>query len=174
MAVGIDKTKCMLKESKQKLRTVVNSEKCLNWEVREYKIEQVTSQKLLGIQIDNFLTWNEQITKVKKTVLFKLCVLRKIKKKSLPQTTRLTFFNYYIKPHLNDCSSIWGQTSQDNLTTINRLLKQVVRLVLDKDYNTPSADQFSKLRWVTFLETVHYHQALLVYKSINNLAPPYI
>ena len=56
MVVGIDKTKCMLMGSKQKLRTMVNSEKCLNLEVRGYKIEQVTSQKLLGIQIDNSLT----------------------------------------------------------------------------------------------------------------------
>ena len=91
MAVGIDKTKCILKESKQKLRTVVNSEKCLNWEVREYKIEQVTSQKLLGIQIDNSLTWNEQITKVKKTVLFKLSVLRKIKKSPYRKPPGLPF-----------------------------------------------------------------------------------
>ena len=91
MVVGIDKTKCMLKESKQKLRTIVNSEKCLNWEVREYKIEQVTSQKLLGIQMDNSLTWNEQITKVKKTVLFKLSLLRKIKKTSYRKPPGLPF-----------------------------------------------------------------------------------
>ena len=140
--------------SKQKLRTIVNSEKCLNLEVRGYKIEQVTSQKLLGIQTDNFLTWNEQVTKVKKTVLFKLSLLQKIKK-LLPQTTRITFFNYYIKPHLNYCSSIWGQTSQDSLASINRLLKEAARLILDKDYNTPSADLFSELQWVTFPETVH-------------------
>ena len=69
MVIGIDKTKCMLMGSERKPRTTVNSEKCLNWEVREYKIKQVTSQKLSGIQIDNSLTWNEQITKVKKTVL---------------------------------------------------------------------------------------------------------
>ena len=69
MVVSIDKTRCMLMGSKQKLRTIVNSEKCLDLEVWRYKIEQVTSQKLLGIQIDNSLTWNEQITKVKKTSL---------------------------------------------------------------------------------------------------------
>ena len=44
MAVDIDKTKCMLMGSKQKLRTIVNSEKCLNLEVRGYKIEQVINQ----------------------------------------------------------------------------------------------------------------------------------
>ena len=67
-----------------------NSEKCLNLEVRGYKMEQVTSQKLLDIQIGNSFTWKEQITKVKKTVLFNLSLLRKIKKKFLAQTTRIT------------------------------------------------------------------------------------
>ena len=128
--------------SKQKLRTIVNSEKCLNLEVQGFKIEQVTSQKLLGIQIDDSLTWNEQITKVKKAVLFKLSLLRKIKF-FLPQVTRITLFSYYIKPHLS--YSIWGQTSQDNLTTINRPLKQAARMILDKDYNIPSAELFGKL-----------------------------
>ena len=81
----------MLMGSKQKLRTIVNSEKCLNFEVQRHKIEQVTSQELLGIQIANSLNWNEQITKVK-TVLIKLSLLRL--KNFLPQATWITFFNY--------------------------------------------------------------------------------
>ena len=48
-------------------------------EVWGQKIEHITSQKLLGIQTDNSFTWNKQIIKVKKTVLFKLSLLRKIK-----------------------------------------------------------------------------------------------
>ena len=60
------------------------------------------------------------------------------------------------------------------MTTINRLLKQAARLILDKDYNNPSAELYSELQWVTFPETAHYHQALLVYRSLNNPAPPYM
>ena len=50
----------MLMGSKQKLQTRVNSEKCLNLEVRGYKIEQVTSQKLLpeNIQFSGPTIWN--------------------------------------------------------------------------------------------------------------------
>jgi len=173
MVIGIEKTKCMLMGSQQKLRTFKNLDSCLNVEVLGHNIEQVTDQKLLGVQIDNSLTWNEQVKKVKKTVLFKLSLLRKIRK-YLPQTARITFFNYYIKPHLNYCCSIWGQTSQENLITINKLLKQAARLILDKDYSTPSAEMLHELQWQTFPESVHYHQALLVYKSLNNLAPPYM
>ena len=70
-----------------------------------------------------------------------------------------TTLNYYIKPHLNYCSSIWGQTSQDNLNTINRLQTQAARLILDKDYNTTSGEMLKELEWQTFSESVQYQQA---------------
>ena len=148
-------------------------EKCLNLKIQDQKIEQVTSEKLLGIQVDNCLTWNDQIKKVKNSAQFKISLLKKIKL-YLPQTTRKLFFNYYIKPHLNYCSSIWGQTSRENLNTINRLQKQAAGLFLDKDYNTTSEEMFNKLEWQTFPESVQYQQALLVYKSLNDLAPLYM
>ena len=70
MVIGIDETKCMLVGSKQKPRTRVNSEKCLNLEIGGHNIEQITSQKLEAFKlITALITWNEQITKVKKTVL---------------------------------------------------------------------------------------------------------
>ena len=163
----------MLLGTRQKLRYIEDPDKCLNIIIQDQKIEQVTSEKLLGIQIDNSLTWNDQIHKVKKTAQFKISLLRKIKR-YLPKKTRKLFYNYYIKPHLNYCSSIWGQTSQENLHTISRLQKQAARLILDKDYNTASAEMFQELEWQTFPESVQYQQALLVYKSLNNLAPPYM
>lgn len=173
MVLGIEKTKGMLMGSKQKLRTIPNAEGCLNLEVEGKAIEQVSSERLLGVQIDNSLSWNDQTKKVRKTALFKISILRKIKK-YLPQDTRKLFFNYYIKPHLTYCSSIWGQTSKENLNTINKLQKQTARLILDKDYFTPSDQMFRELGWLTFADCVQYQQALLVYKTLNNLAPPYM
>ena len=69
MVIDIDKTNCMLMGSKQKPRSIVNSEKSLNLEVWGHKIEQVTNQKLVDVQIGNSLTLNEQITKIRKTFL---------------------------------------------------------------------------------------------------------
>jgi hypothetical protein len=173
MVLGVDKTKGMLLGTKQKLKTIPNSEKCLNIEVEGQKIEQVTCQKLLGVQIDSSLSWDEQIKKVRKTVGFKTSLLRKIRK-YLPLDVRKMYFNYYIKPHLNYCSSIWGQTTKKNLNRINKLQKQAARLILDKGFFTPSNEMFSELQWQTFPENVKYQQALLVHKSLNNLAPPYM
>ena len=173
MVLGIDKTKSMLMGSQQKLRHIPNAENCLNIQVDGQNIEQVTSQKLLGVQIDSALNWDEQVKKVKKTANYKIYILRKIRK-YLPLNSRKLFFNYYIKPHLTYCSSLWGQTTQENLSKINKIQKRAARLILDKNYLTPSSEMFSELEWQTFPDNVQYQQALLVYKSLNNQAPTYM
>ena len=175
MVLRVDKTKGMLMGTEQKLKTIPNPENCLNITVQGQKIEQVTRKRLLGVQIDSSLSWNDQVKKVRKTALFKISILRKIKK-YLPLDIRKMFFNYYIRPHLTYCSSIWGQTTEKNLDTVNKLQKQTARLILDKDYHShnPSNEMFKELQWKTFPDSVQYQQALLVYKSLNNLAPPYM
>jgi hypothetical protein len=171
MVVNPDKTKCMLMASMQKLRTLTNRK--LNLTVGGKQIEQVDCERLLGVQIDSSLTWNEQVKQVRKKVLFKLSLLRKIRG-YLPLSVRKTFFNYYIKPHFDYCSTVWGHTSNKNLDLINKLHKQAARLILDKDYATPSAEMFRDLNWPTFPENTEFREAVLVYKALNNLTPPYL
>jgi len=173
MVLGIDKTKGMLLGSKQKLSTIANSGHCLNIEIDGRKIEQVNSERLLGVQIDNSLKWDDQIKRVKKMAAFKLSMLRKIRK-YLPLDVRKMFFNYYIKPHLTYCSSVWGHTTKQNLSKINKIKKQAARLILDKNYLTPSIDMFNELQWQHYAEDVKYQQALVVFKSLNNQAPSYM
>ena len=52
--------------------------------------------------------------------------------------------------------------------------KRAVRLILDKDLETPSADLFVELKWLTFPERVKFRKAVMMFKTMNNLNPPYI
>ena len=170
MAINVEKTKCMLIASKQKLS---NTSEKLDISIAGKQISQATSEKLLGVQIDNNLTWREQIKKVKRTVCFKISILRRIRK-SLPTDIRKVFYNLYIKPHLEYCCSVWGQCSQHDKNTLIKLQKQAARLILDAPKLTPSHEMFTKLQWLKFDELVHQKQATMVYKSLHNLAPLYM
>lgn len=173
MILNADKTKIMLMAGKQKLKYIPHSKDCLNAQIQGSKLEQVSSERLLGVQVDNCLTWDEQVQKVRKTCLFKLSLLRKIRR-YLPLNVRKMYFSYYIKPHLDYCSTIWGHTSKENISKLNKIQKQAARLILDKDYTTPSEELFRELSWLNFSENIKYQQATLVYKSLNNLAPGYM
>ena len=128
---------------------------------------------LCGVIIDSSLSWKAQIQKVRHSILFKLSILRKIRK-YLPTGIRILYYNYYIKPHLLYCCSIWGQCSQKDMETVIKVQKQAARLVLDADPQAPSAPLFSKLNWQTFNQILHQRQATLVFKALNNLAPRYM
>lgn len=173
MVLSVEKTKVMLMGGKHKLNSIPNSTNCLNIKAQDRKIEQVQNERLLGVQIDNHLSWDEQVKKVKRTCLFKLSLLRKIRN-YLPLNVRKMFFNYYIKPHLDYCNTVWGKTSKGNLDTLNRIQKQAARLILDKDYTTPSEHLFRELSLLNFADSVKYQEAVLVYKSLNGQAPPYM
>ena len=52
--------------------------------------------------------------------------------------------------------------------------KRAARLILDKDFETPSAESFAELKWLTFPERVRFQKAVMMFKTMNNLNPPYI
>ena len=48
------------------------------------------------------------------------------------------------------------------------------RSILDKPLETPSIELFTELKWMMFPERVVYQKAILMYKVMHNLTPPYL
>ena len=86
----------------------------------------------------------------------------------------MVYYNYYIKPHLEYCCTIWGQCSKTDTYSIVKLQKQAARLILDADMYSPSTPVFKQLQWQTFDKIVKEKQASMVFKALNNLTPAYI
>ena len=158
MVVNVEKTKSMIVASQQNLRN--SSDPTLNITIQSKQILNVPNEKLLGVQIDQNLNWNHQVKNVKRTVNFKIAVLRRIQK-YLPIEIRKVFYNLYIKPHLEYCCSIWGHCGQKNQDKFIKLQKQA-RLILDAPKLAPAQEMFTELNWLSFDQLVHQRQATLV------------
>ena len=171
--VSIIKTKVALVGPKQRINRMSDSDKEIKIIINDIPIEQVFHSKLLGIHIDQSLTWNLQVAKIKKTVVYKLCLLKRIRP-FLPTQSRILFFNYYIKPYLEYCCSIWGSTSQENINIVVKLQKRAARLIFDADFSIRSKLLFSGLKWIPFPEIVKFHQLSLVFKCNNTIVPIYL
>ena len=70
------------------------------------------------------------------------------------------------------CIAVWG-IGQD-ISRLLKLQKQAARLILNCDFNTPSSDMFTKLKWMPIQDWARYRRAKLVYKCQNNAAPEYL
>ena len=66
MKLSIIKTKVALVGSKQRINRISDSDKQITIINYDIPIEQVYHSKLLGIHIDESLTWNLQVTKIKR------------------------------------------------------------------------------------------------------------
>ena len=89
-----------------KTKTLLVTGKCLEKKVPDKalkiacngsEIEQVTSQKLLGVTLDSHLNFAEHIDDLCKKVAQRIAVLKKIKR-NLPLAERKLFFSALIKP----------------------------------------------------------------------------
>ncbi len=138
-------------------------------------LENVESEKLLGAIINKNLSWEEHIAKIVSTVNRKLALLRRIKN-YLPTSARKTFFNAHILPHLDYCCTVWG--SSPHVNALLSVQKRAARIILDiKDIQAPqnrSSILFSQLGWMPIYNRIAFRKATMVYKSLNNLAPPYM
>ena len=84
------------------------------------------------------------------------------------------FFNYYIRPYLEYCCSIWGSTFQENINIVVKLQKRAARLIIDSDFSIRSKLLFSELKWIPFPKIVKFHQLSVVFICNNNIVPIYL
>ncbi len=89
----------------------------------------------------------------------------------LPTHARIKFCNAFIFPHFNYCSTVWGSANLDRLF---KLQKRTARKIFDLPTQTPTAPLLAKLKWMSLIDRVLYHKAVMVYKLLNGLAPGYM
>ncbi len=89
----------------------------------------------------------------------------------LPTYARIRFEQAFNFPHFDYCSCVWGSA---NLEKLFKHQKHAARMIYDLPTHTPTAPLLSKLNWMTIMDRVEYRKAIMVYKSLNGLAPPYM
>lgn len=169
MSIHPLKTKCMIICTKQKLKHC----KELHLTIDGSTIENVTVQKILGVYVDNTLSWNVQINKVCSKVNSKLALLRRIYY-FLTDDMKKLFYNAYIMSIFDYCCTIWGKGNKRYINKISKMQGRVAKVILNKPPRTSTTDLLKELHWLSFSDRCNYHTAVLIYKAKNNLAPKYI
>ena len=123
MLLNTAKTKVMLITTVQKHLHFNNNYMYLHLTDKNDTLKTVETEKVLGVHIDNNLTWSVHIDSIAKKISSNLRLLSKLKE-YLSTEHRVQFYKTYIQPHIDYCSSIWGGTSQHNLNRIYMLQKK--------------------------------------------------
>jgi len=160
MALHPQKTKCMVIGSKQKLR----GDNHLTLKVNDCILEN------FGVFIDCNLSWHTHIDFVCKNLNNKISLLKHILY-YLTDDMKHMFYNAYL---VTIFAVLWGKSNKSYINKVNNVQKRAARLILNKPVRTPTPCLFKQLKWLNFSDRCKYHTSILVYKTLNNMAPSYV
>ncbi|KAK3087111.1 hypothetical protein FSP39_001840 [Pinctada imbricata] len=149
MVINESKTKCILVGARQKISRLPTT--TLSLKVNDKLIDNLTSDKLLGVYIDNYLQFDKHIDEVCKAITQKIALLRRIKK-YLGLQHRVLYYNAYILPSIDYCLTIYGNASKSHLDRILKLQKSAARVIMDAPPDTPSQPLFDELDWLNIYD----------------------
>lgn len=172
MVLNAVKTKALLITGKRLHSSLVDGNH-LSVTLDGAEIEQVTSYKLLGVTLDQDLTFSDHISSLKAKLSQRIGLLKKIKR-YLPIKERLLYYNALIKPVLMYGSMVWNICDVKELHCLLRLQKRAARVILGVDSYSRSVVNFSKLGWLPFFDEIKLNKCTMIFKSLKGDVPIYI
>ena len=174
LSLNVTKTQTILIDGRKKLKDIENSEtQNLHIIIGQEPVSKIKHTEYLGIEVDQYLNWDEHISALIKKISSGIGMLR-YGKKYLPLTTVQSMYRSIIEPHLRFCCSVWAVCNGTALNKLQKLQNRAARIATDSPYDAPSLPLLEKLGWQTIRELIDIETAMMVYRSINNEAPNYI
>jgi hypothetical protein len=98
-------------------------------------IKQVRHSRVLGVEIDENLSWNKHIENVVKKVTSGIGAMRRIRD-FVDRETLSSIYNALIRPHFDYCSEVWD-TLVGLSSRLKKLQNRAARIIMNLRYNTP-------------------------------------
>ena len=166
-----------LHPKKSKYLIIITRQKRQNLCLRSHSLfingelmEEVDHHKILGVIVDNNLSWSYQLSMLCKQLSRKVYQLSRIKH-FLDIDSRKLFFNAYIQSHINYASTLWDSASGKNLKPLFSLYRRSLKLILLKSSSVCHMD-YQHLGILPLQLKLEYNKAIFMFKIMSNLAPP--
>ena len=115
-------------------------------------IKWTTSERLLGVQVDNKLSWSDHAANVAKSFASKLSLLRRMR--FLPQKQLEDFYTKVILPSVTYGLTVWGSCNKTHLKNLEKLHARAGRIVNGLPWDTSAEDVLMRTGWDS-LETMY-------------------
>ena len=168
MSLNESKTKYMLITTRQKRQNLTNNSHLIV--IGDHKLEEVNQHKVLGLMIDNNLTWSPHITKVCRIVSQKVFQLSKIKN-FLDIEARKHFYHAHIQSLFDYVSTIFDTCSANTIRPLRSIHRRAIKIVrLASSSLTPQ--DYIDLNILPLSLKLQLNKSVFMYKIMNGLAPP--
>ena len=136
-------------------------------------IENVHSDKILGIEDDEDLDFTNQCEILARKIAKRIGLLKYISP-YLKRNQRENYYKGVIKPVILYGANIWASTSKGNINSIFMLQKRAARIVLDAEPCSCSVPLFNSLNWIPFHHESYAIRCSFLLKRILGKTPVYL
>ena len=150
--------------SKLKIKGVFLNSQC---------IRMVSTVKNLGFRMDSSLILRAQITALKSSCFHKLRNIAKMKYYLSPQQMQVLVQSLVISS-LDYCNALYYGLNSSLLNQLQVIQNRACRTVLGLKRKDAVSEHLQHLHWLKIEQRIEFKILLLVFKSLNNLAPTYL
>ncbi|CAB4022194.1 Hypothetical predicted protein, partial [Paramuricea clavata] len=136
-------------------------------------INPVPVVKDLGVSIDCYLSYNENTKELVSNCMFKLSRINRIKH-LLDRKTILLLMEVFVFSKLFYCSTIWSNTSKQNVKKLQLVQNFAARIVLGLRKYDHISEGIQSLKWLNVKDTLFLNDAVMVHKCLHGKVPAYL
>ena len=130
-------------------------------------INRCNSTKMLGVVIDEHISWKNHVEYLLSKVAPKLSLLYRLSF-VLSRQSLSTLYISIIQSHIDYCLSVWGNCNATQLSAVQKIQNRAARIICRNfEYATCSIALIRELGWQTVQERYNYFTAILVFKCLN-------
>ena len=167
LSLNVAKTEFLLIGSHHKLNNL-DSKPSVN--IGHDSIKQVQHSTVLGVEIDEYLSWKKHIENVVKKVTSGIGAMRRIRD-FVDRETLSSIYNALIRPHFDYCGEVWDTLGVGHPSRLQKLQKRAARIIMNLRYNTPGIEAINALGWEPLETRRAKSKVKQMYKVLNDLAP---
>ena len=170
LSLNVAKTELMIIGSRQRL-----SAQCDDVEIRidDQIIKRVDHTKSLGLTIDAQLSWGKHVEQICKKVSSAIGALKRVRP-FISKETSIQIYNALIMPHFDYCSPVWDCLSGYLSDKLQKLQNRAARVITKSPFDASSNQLLSTLSWERLSLRRKKQKALMMYKTMHDLAPKYL
>ena len=165
MSLNSYKTKYMTITTRQKRQNISSR---MPLYIGNEKIVEVATHKVLGVTIDNNLSWTNHVNELTKHVPQKLYQLAKIKH-FLNANARKQFVYAHIQPIIDYASTLWDPASANTLKPLVSIHKRALKLTLLKSTSLTTHD-YKLLDVLPQKLKLEFNKGIIMHKIVSGYA----
>ena len=170
LSLNVAKTELMIIGSRQRLNTQCDE---VDIRIDDEMIKRVDRTKSVGLTIDDRLSWSNHVDEICRKVSSAIGALKRIRH-FISANTALQIYNALILPHFDYCSPVWDCLSSQSSDKLQKLQNRAARVITKLPFDTSSNLLLDSLKWEKLSLRRKKQKALIMYKTIHDLAPEYL